>query len=70
MRSLVIFTLALITASPLQAQSLNLDSEWFFDGLGSRGGAVICRLLRDGGIAQWLSAPNTKTAACQLRLDP
>ena len=52
MRSLVILTLALITASPVQAQSLNLDSESFFYGLGSGGGAVLCRLLRDGDISR------------------
>ena len=69
MRSLVILTFALITASPLQAQSLNLDSESFSYGLGSGGGAVLCRLLRDGDITQWLGESNTKAAACQLRLD-
>jgi len=51
-RSLVILAFALITTSPLQAQSLNLDSESFFYGLGSGGGAVLCRLLRDGDISR------------------
>ena len=69
MHSLVILTFALITASLLQAQSLNLDSESFFYGLGSGGGAVLCRLLRDGSIAQWLGEFNTTSAACQLRLE-
>ena len=54
MLSLVILPVALITAFPfpLQAQSLDLDSESFFYGLGSGGGAVLCRLLRDGEITR------------------
>jgi hypothetical protein len=51
-RSLVTLAFALITASLLQTQSLNLGSESFFYGLGSGGGAVLCRLLRDGDISR------------------